>query len=355
MIHKRIAVICGGFLALYACGESVAPTVPSAPGDVSQSFWDVALDEHAVTLALVPPYDTIKLTATPRDGLGQPLADLGEVKYRPLDSLRVQVSPDGLVKALRTGTNIRVVAELAVDNVRHADTVFINITAGTPRLPASFSIDPIPPDSAKWAMNGVGVIGSKTIAARVADEAQVPITGLAVAYTSSDPLKATVNRNTGVVSGGIQPGHLQFYASAMAYGVRVADTVDFTITMPLGWQVSFKQSPLRDGGLVFVPHESVIAPGGAIEFFNSSLTPVDVTFDDPTLVVERNPTGVRCPFGVDSGGVGNILPFGGQDVRINFPGNCKSRRFPTPGVYPFRSTLNGATGRIIVTDALTAP
>ena len=350
-----MATLSGLVLLPLACGESVAPTLPETPGETVEAFWSLTLDDHAVTLATVAPYDTITLTAKPRDGSGQPLTDLGPVKFRPLDSLRVQVSPDGFVRALRTGTNIRVVAELAGDNVRHADTVFINITAGAPRLPASFSIDPVPPDSAKWAMSGVGIIGTKTIAARVLDSAAAAITGLAVNYRSSDPVKATVNATTGVVSGGIQPGQLTFYASTNAYGIQLADTLAFTISMPLGQQVNFKQSPLRDGGLVFLPHEVIIAPGGAIEFFNGSLTPVDVTFDDPTLVAERIPTGVRCPFGVDSGGVGNILPFGGLDVRINFPGNCKSRRFPVAGIYPYRSTLTGATGRIVVTDGLSAP
>jgi plastocyanin len=255
-----------------------------------------------------------------------------------------------------------VIAELIEGNLHHADTTIINVTADhdAPRMPTHLSFTSL--DSTTWAVGGTGVrtgtlldiLGFlKPLVVQATDSAGTSIPGLAIACSASDPTVASVECSQ---ISGLRPGRVLLYATATAYGVTLVDTLPFTITNPLRGDVTIAMRSTGLGGAphpVFEPSEITIAPGGAVVWANSTGQPVDVTFDDPTNVTER--ATVRCILGTaDPGGTGDIPAFGDTttakvgNVPVPSAANCRSRRFPAPGVYPYYSPLTGATGRIIV-------
>lgn len=337
-------------LLLLGCGgDAVAPTRIQGGRDAASLYWALALDHKGITLSNAPPYDTLMITATPRDGKGLPLPALGAVTYRSTDLEHVRVSPDGLLQAVKAGVGVRVIAELATGNVRHADTAIVNVTDDpAPRPMASFSIQLPPSDSARWPMGGVvGLV--KAIAAHAADADGDSIRGLSVHYASSDTTVATIDPSTGRLEG-IRPGHVTFSAAATAYGSSMTDSLPFTITMPVFQLVLITTDTSAGSGAHFQPSEIRITPGGTIMWLNGSRQPVDVTFDDPADVAER--TTLRCFLPGDPGGAGDIPAFGDTTGTAFSPPNCRSRRFPVPGTYTYRSTLTGATGRVVVASGV---
>src|SRR5690606_27228665 len=129
--------------------------------DPNRLYMRLVLDHAAVNLSTAAPYDAIQLTATPFDATGAPITELAAPTFRLArlsDTISIQVTPDSLDRAIAAATDIEVIAELAGEGtVQHADTALINVTT-TPAPPmlASLSIDPVPPDSAVWAMNRFG-------------------------------------------------------------------------------------------------------------------------------------------------------------------------------------------------------
>ncbi|MBX6331021.1 MAG: hypothetical protein IRY91_04140 [Gemmatimonadaceae bacterium] len=334
-------------LTLVTAGcASDAVVAPPPKTDVSQLYWALTLDHHAVTLSTVAPYDTIRLTATPRTVNGDVLADLPAPTYTSLDLDRAHVDPDGLVHVVKTGTKIPVVATLVVGNVRHADTAFINVTSmASPTLPVSLSIDPKdrnPLDSAKIAEGT-----AKTLSALIKNASGTTINGLAVYYVSLDPTVAKIDRSTGRLEP-VHPGHVTLIASATAYGVTVADTLVFKIGYALFVNPNFDPAVNN-----FVPSRIIIGAGGNVVFFNGTGTAVDVTFDDPSAALQDTRF---CPIAPIVCGTGNIDAFSAQQDRdngvITLPG-ARGRSFAVPGTYPFHSTIFGTTGEIVVMDEST--
>ena len=338
-------------MVVVACGEDVAVAPPPA-ADVAQRYWTLNYNHHAVTLSIVAPYDTLQLTATPRNANGEPLSGLPAPVFTTTDRDRVQVGVDGVLHAIKTGNRVAVVAALSAGNVTHTDTVYVTVTnKATPPVLAGLSIHPVSPDSAKVAM-----YGSATLRARAWDPDSVAINGLAVAYASSDPTVATIDRTRGTVTP-VRPGHVTFVAVATAYGITKADTLPYMIGLPL--EVTFTIDAQQDaqGHIVngFVPSQLSVGTGGTVIWQNQNHVPTDVTFDDPTDVVRADLYctyfGAKYPFFCDDG---NIAAFGvppdPNDPMGNIFNNGRARSFPVPGTYRFHSTLFGTTGTIVVVD-----
>src|SRR6478735_4527640 len=95
---------------LFGCSGDLAAPKP-AP-DPSQLYWALALNYHAMNLSTAAPYDTAQLVATPRTLSGATLSNAGAVVYTSSDHSTLQVSPDGLVRAIAPGTGATVVATL---------------------------------------------------------------------------------------------------------------------------------------------------------------------------------------------------------------------------------------------------
>lgn len=331
-------------LVVSSCAPDAA-VAPSPSVNDPHMYWALTLDHHAVTMSTVAPYDTIRLTATPRTFEGTALANLPAPTYTSLDLDRAVVSADGLVRVIKIGNRIPVVATLAVGNLRHADTAFINVTSlATPPVLATFSIHPTPPDSAKTAE-------PKTIVARATTADSTEITGLAVYYKVSDPTTATIDRATGYLAK-VRPGHVTVTATATAYGVTRTDTVTYVLGYPLLQTFNITARTNASGQTVnaFSPVRLELGPGGSVLFFNLTAIPTDVTFDDPTNVAQNDD---YCGFLAFLCGSGNIDAWAKDPNDPSGLTAARTRRFPVPGTYTFHSTIFGTTGTIVVVDEST--
>jgi hypothetical protein len=314
--------------SLLGCGGDLV--APKPLPDPSRLYWALALDTHAVNLSTTVPYDTLRLAAHPRDAAGNALPDAGNVVvYTSSDVSTVQVTPSGVVRAIAPNTGITVVATLTIGNVTHGDTAFVNVTADqAPPTLARVSIHPVPPDSAKRAADSQMPY---TWPVSATDPSGNPIPNLVFACTSSDSTIASVPSSCGYVLG-LRPGRVRLTASTTAYGVAMADTLDFTVGRPLTVVAGLRAGMTALGSVT-------VATGGVVRFWDFTGRPVDITFADTTNVAED--PWCQC-------GSGNIPPFGITDP-FNLA-DIRSRRFPVPGTYPYHSTALHASGTIIVRD-----
>jgi hypothetical protein len=116
-------------------------------------------------------------------------------------------------------------------------------------------------------------------------------------------------------------------ASATAYGVTKADTLDFTVGEWLIAAVAISQGA---GSL----RAATIAVGGTVLWFNQTNQPIDITFSDSADVAQDF---VLCQCG--SGNIRGLQP-----------GGLAGRAFPVPGSYLYNSVAAQASGAIIVVN-----
>jgi plastocyanin len=361
---RRVVVALITVLAFLACnGDTVAPFHVAPPDESSSLYWHLKLSAHAVTLSTLAPFDTLQLTATPVDADGHPLSGLGTARFSSSEESSAHVSADGLLTSVKSTTGkIAVIALLSSGTVTHGDTVWVTVTADTvPPTFASLSIHPVSPDSAKWAVQGMGGTSLfqrwKRLSIHPLDAQGQPIAGISIAMAASDSSMVGFLQlgALGTFLNATKPGHVTLYATATAYGVTHADTLPFTITMPLVGDVTISASQTTAGStavLSFAPSEITISPGGTARWYNVSGQPVDVTFDDTANVAERGDI-VSCGDG-DPGGVGNIPAFGDASGDVTRQENCRSRLFPVEGTYGYHTT-SGATGKVIVSEGVSSP
>lgn len=330
-----------GAMALIAAAISCSgDTVVSSPiTDGTTLFWSITLDQHALNLSTVAPYDSARVVATPRNSAGDPLPGAGPVRYSSGDLERLQVNDDGVLHAIGSGTGIPIIASLTVGNITHVDTALVSIVEDSvPVAPSSFSIQPVPPDSAIWdagAMRNFSIFDpTKPIVPH--DDAGTPISGLSIFFSSSDTSVATIDRSSGVLSG-VRPGHVTIIASTTAYGVEHADTLPFTITMPSLMLMGIAPPSETAQNFVVFPNPVTVAAGASVLFFDESRSQIDITFEDPTNVAEDQQF-CFC-------GGGNIELFGGDT--LDFNNDIRARSFPVAGTYVFHAS-HDATGTIIV-------
>lgn len=361
-------------LVLLAGCSQVEPVAVSEPiTDPAQLFLRLEVDHPAVNLSTAVPYNTMQLTAVPRDAAGAVMPDAPTATFRSTDTTVVTVTTGGMLTALRPANEVRVIAELAFGGVQHTDTAVVNIQdiASPPTL-ASLSIH-VSPDSAVRYISSqsfvvfiagiTGLIINAPVSPSILDALGNPIDGLTVEYASLDPTIAMVDRRSGQLTP-VRAGHAQVVARTTAYGVSKADTATFIIQPPFGGDfiaddppaLSSRRFTLFGNPAITSPVITIVA-GGIVNWGNQDDEAVDVIFDDPTNVAE--PPAVMCDlmaafFGPGSCGVGNIAPYIGFDP----PGDGSSfpplriRQFPVAGIYPFHSTFTGATGQVIVLERI---
>lgn len=337
------------------CGD-VEPYAPhSIIKDPEQLYMRLALNHRAINLSTASPYDTVRILAVPRDANGNPMPGMPAPTYTSSDTAAVSITADGLLRAKLPRSQVRVVAELAIEgNVRHADTAWVKVTnnANPPQL-TTFSIDPVPPDSAVWAaatieggmamglLSFAGVDLTPQIKVRALDANNRPITGLIIEYESLTPNVAEVDRRSGAVSLP-RPGRAIIVVRTSVYGIARADTTEYTVTVPVVQGVflqDFENSEMR-------PTEVTVRPGGWVFWILISEDQKGVIFDDPSKALAVQP--VCDAFGGPFCDSGNIPPFGSASNPFD---SIRGRQFLEPGVYGFRST-DGTIGRIIVSDTL---
>lgn len=352
--------------AVSACDSDSLKPRPAQTAD-DELYWRLELNHHAVTLAMAEPYDTLQLVATPRNYRDETIAAAARPRYISRDVSQVEVTLDGMIVAIKPGSqSVPVVATLTVDGLTHMDSVFVKVAdvAGPPTL-ATFSIDPLPPDSAKVASAIPGVPSPvDTLIATITDthgtafSALIP-DGVPVAFRSSDTALAKITATTGEVTG-VQPGVVTFYATTTVFGTRKADTLDYRLGWPLHLIIQVVPAARGPARNIFLESDVTIGVGGAV-VWNASLAdttyPVDITFADPTQVAMFSGSPVAsilagssflyCLFYSCTDG-GNLLlmpaKLGTFPIGLGFA----ARVFPTAGVYDYHSANNGTSGRITV-------
>lgn len=366
-------------LVLLACGGYEGPATVTEPiTDPAQVYAALTLDHGAINLSTVAPFNTIQLTATPRDGLGQPMIGLPAPTFRSSQPLRVRVSHDGRIEALQTGTGILVIAELRVgkDSVQRLDTARVNVTAtAAPPILDRLELDPVSPETAAWGLEPsvssilgplllfTGRFFAPRLAPRALDPAGNAIAGLVIDFESLDPAVVRWESSFSELNM-LSLGQARMVAHTTAYGVTKADTVTFTVKLPLYQTITLHPATRTAGALE--PSEIRLRSGGWVLWDNRSGQLADVTFDDPANVAEpttecdalENPAvfGTNVVQRIYGGqfpcGSGNIPAFNDVDPMFNNANtvNFRIRQFPVPGVYTYRNTVTGGIGRVVVTD-----
>lgn len=359
VVRRHIAVVV--LVVLTGCSGLEPVTGYKPVTDPEQLYMALTLNYRVANLSTAAPYNTIQLTATPRNAVGVPMSGLPGPTFRSSDTTKVRVTANGLVEARGRATGVQVIAEVVAEgNIRRADTALVNVTTNpSPPELASLSIRPLPPDSTIWpilpfpsAFYGYILLITYTgmpfslpsLSPRALDRAGNLIRGLAIEYESLDPEVVPVERHTGEITILSRPGQARVVARTTAYGISKADTVLFTVTFPIIQDVEIEAVP--DGPPAFTPSEVKIRPNGMVFWTSLSGGPVDVIFDAPANVAEI--TSLCIALGGAFCGAGNISVFDGSSG--DALDQSRGRLFPVPGVYSYRSTLTGATGRVVVTD-----
>lgn len=343
---KRAAGWVAGLACLLgaACTSNDTTAAPPAATGPDQ-YWSVTLDHHGITLSSTSPYDTIRLTATPRDVNGNPMSGVGTPVFTSADLLHVAVDSTGLVRALGDVSLVPVAVALSNGSVTHADTAWVSVvTLPGPPVMASLSIQVAPGDSAE-----IDDGDTKPLPATALDAQGDTINGLSVYYTSSRPDIAKVDP-TGGFAKGLFPGRATIVATATAYGVTRTDSLPFVVGYPA--TVLSELAPFRVvGGAPVVTFYGplTVTPGATVIWYNPAGNPAtDIVFDDSLQVdtayaycFAPGPPNTIC-------GAGNVPPFA-TDTSKGIYGFAV-RRFLAAGTYRYHSSIFGTTGEVDVVD-----
>ncbi|MBX6331827.1 MAG: hypothetical protein IRY91_08270 [Gemmatimonadaceae bacterium] len=348
-------------LALAGCAKD--PAAPALQSDPAKIFWSVTLDQRAITLSTVPQYDTLRITATPRNALGTPIAGAPAVVYKSTDPDHLVVGTDGVLHALQPGNAIRVIATATMDGVTHTDTAIVNVTTEShPPVLTSFSLA-IPPEATHIPMwptslvatilgfNFYGSLPAVFLGVNALDAEGNPIPGIAIDYQSTDSSIVEIDGLDGLAKGGLRPGQAKLIASATVYGVTMTDTITLSVDLPLVAAFQFYYPTVDSHTPALSATGLTITTGGYVAFFNTTMKPIDIVFDDPANV-EEDP--VMCSIDPQLCGAGDIAAFGDTTSADFSFANLRVRRFPVAGTYRWHSPLTGFSGVITVEDPMFA-
>ena len=355
----RFPLATAASVLILACGSD---DVVSPLNNSASAFWELRLERSAVTLALASPYDTLQLVATPRTASGVPIDGLPAVRFTTTNVNTVQVDATGLLTAVGLSPGTIIIASLTADGVTHADTATVAVTPDPGALLiTSFSIQPVPPDSARMALGGTLSQTNRTLTPIVMDAGGNQVFDLPVRYATLDERTATIDRWGGAITG-VNLGYVPLVATMTAYGRSFADTVQYRIGLPAFTKV-YIHGPLyayvqyQVGS--FDPDSVTVGTGAVIEWWDAGRlegTKSDITFDPvQAQALDSVPESSACTnYGVDCDGTGNVPPFGPVTGEDYWPTATRARRFTQPGVYHYTNTISGTHGVIVVVDE-TAP
>jgi len=352
---RRIATVVATVVALSATmvagctgDNSVAPSLRSPATTLGEVY-------VSPLNAVMAVGDTMSLTVTARTLSGAPLTTFDSVQYQlqnSTDSLRVRLSPSGLITALSpSGANSPVLVQVIAfqDGLARANVAVVQVTA-TKFTGATLSIQPIAPDSARLAIGNdktVNPVISNPLTGETVDGAAIryeygkgdstTMLCYVPSFVVSPPLSSQqlTSSSCGANSVGLNQIHGNIadtawvIANVQVYGVPLRDSVRYIITNTF---VQYAQVEVNRLGLSGAGGNSfVIAPGGMMYFYNSLPTQlgatVDFVFDDPSAATVSNPPS-------DLGGTtGTITPLD--------PGMSATRQFLTAGTYRWVATVHG--------------
>jgi len=340
-----------GAAILAGCSQDhgVAPTVRSPEATLGVI--------HASPLnAILAVGQTVQIDVAGQALSGQAITTFDSVVFATqsaTDTLRVQVSPTGLVTGrAASGSNPVLLNVFAFkDGVIRADQVILQVTDSAITAP-TLSIQPGPGESTTLSQNSSMQL---TPVVRNALGSSVPYVSLRLLYHDADLGKlgcyvpnfpdvgkytstelslptcaSSVGLNSIVATD--RSGSVWVIADASVYGVHLRDSVQYTMINPPSGLVAFLPRNLSLQGGTTLFGAVYIVPGGQVTFYNffdTGLgTSIDVVFDNPGAVAAVSPPSTT---GGSSGNITALL--GGQQTL---------RTFPTPGTYHYTATLSGS-------------
>lgn len=341
-----LVLILGGVFGCH--GDTTGP----APQAGTQPFWTLTLSQHAINLALQPPYNTMQLTAqltavTHAEASGSLLVNR-PVRYQVSGS-SITVDTMGRVTAHYTTPQTLVMASQTVGGVTLVDTAYVQVTETAFSTPlATLSIQPLPQDldSAKvalgseFAINGyngnIPVYATTTAGDSIcSNDLGCP---LLVSFSSSDPQIVAVNPGGTLTANNV--GRVTIYVTTFAYGAAKRDSLHFTIGYPLSMLLNaWPQSGGNGSGAAFAPSSLTVGVGGQVCLLN------DLQFQnaqDSVMVVFDNAVAVTPP----------VLVLNTGDLNSGPNGGCVTQRirFAGVGTYTYHTVPAGGSGTITVSS-----
>lgn len=357
--------LCLWLVSSLACHADTTGPDPISPDAL---YTKLTLNHHAVTLALVAPYDTLTLRATSYAATGTPLSDSGTTTYRVTlngtPDTSVRVSATGVLEAIAPVSGAIVEARHTIGNLTLADTAVVNVNDTTPvPMPAAIRLVFGPGDSTHSALLAPGLV---YVVAYVTDEQGDTIPNVVVKYALRNSGQAVLSRSAFIAGrqyiGKLNVGTGAVTVEATVYGRTMRDSVPYTVTPAIRSLIavvprfSVGNTTPTD---VFEPSDDTVAVGAIVTWVNLVTGQnVDVTFNAPSAIlgVDSAAYANECRFRVYNAcpkipaqGGGNITSFAAVDSTGGANGvGVRARQFPTVGTYTYRSMLYGTTGVIHV-------
>lgn len=349
--HRRCGWFVGVALTLLGCvgDKGVAPSLR----DPSQSLNWITASPLNVIMAVG---DTLSVSIAGYAADGSPVTGFDSVQYKLnniVDTLRVSLSPTGVVTGRAASGSSTVLLNVYAfkDDAAAVDQVVILVT-DTKFSGATLSIHPTGSDSARLAIGSTKtitpIVMNPSTNTRVAntrfrlstspEESKIVGCYVPSIPSSSAPFQfvsAALVRNGCAASFGLNQikgmarGTAWIHADALVYGTMLHDSVQYTITNIFEAFSGVRQNNLE---IFCSACTAVIAPGGTVTFQNSLSaglgTSVTFTFEDPSVALAAS-----SPSSV-GGSSGNVTALNA--------GQSSTRRFVTPGTYPWTETVTGA-------------
>lgn len=345
---SRVMAGLGSVVLALGCGsDTKTVTAPDS------QYWNLQLNNPALTLATVAPYDTATLVLTPvtYEGTAITGAAAGTPTFTPSDTSVIAVSPSGVITGKATG-QATVTATLTIGNLTLSTTTAITVNVVTPP----------PPVFTQLQLQGQFSAFSGTITPVCLDAYGNPINNTAVYLWTSDSSIATTDQYGDVTWN--KAGPVTFYAQANVYGIALIDSLRYVAPQPLVQLVAIlSRVPTNSYNAIsyFSPTSDTISVTGFQIFFNNSGQPVDVVFDDTAAAQALPPVweGLFQEFYPGFGDSanpnlgGNIAAFAPIDSTQGGDGvGVRIRYFPDTGTFTYHSALYGTKGQVVVIDTL---
>lgn len=302
--------------AVLACSDPSGPVAPQLPP--SKILNGLSLNVGAAISAVG---DTLDLSAVAISLSGDTIAiPPGELEWGVSDASMLHVNQDGRVHILKAsdGNIVYPWARWTSYGITAADSAYVVITP-TREPVAKLKIRP-QGDSIKTALPESGACcGVSIFALNVAGDSlgliRAPLLGdgslsqmeLIISYMG--PAFASLGFGQYLV-GVRKLGPFWLHTEALVYGTLLRDSIQMLGVYPSNAMVAIKPDPITSEiSSVTNGHSKVIQPCGAIMFQNQMASPIEIIFEDTTMVS-------GCVPGDPTGNIPSIPRFGHAERKI---------------------------------------
>ncbi len=353
-------------VALFAfagVGCNLSDTGPSPYLPPDQYFTVLSFEHHAINLSTVAPYDTVTLNTTRAMGDGSVVP--GEVVYST-NSPSLSIT-NSVLKATGAVAKAEVYATMTSGTITRVDTAVVSVMGTAPDPLSDFGMRLAAGDSAK---TGAARYTFKAIPLLRQSVSGADLSALIVSLRSSDSTVVAITQSGSAVNiYPKRPGRAMLYASTYAFGTTWRDSLVFTAGWPVNFTMNIYErtvSGALTNQLYFGYNDITIGVGGCVIWTaQSAKQDIDMQFEDPSHIGPA--AGSVCPVNVQfmhADVSGNIAPYrailwDGRPVETEedleaymnaFFSRYRARTFSMPGVFRYRSDIQGVSGQVRVCD-----